>query len=576
MKKILTSVNIKIIIIVSAIFMLSIIFFTINNGERQNIDKKMLADTESSTTELLSYMVLDNTDTTSTNILVTVNSLDGIEYIETPDGNKMYADGTDKLAFDYTVSENLDYIFKVKENNKNEISKLINVNNQSTKETTLGIDTIFDISGYKVMNLQKKFNINNYDDIYYKIGENGTWIKGTEFTIVDYDVTQNNLINEDKTVTVFAKVVNTQTNHQVTVNKILNVDTTENSGSIESESLLKLLKENDLETGYYEVTVSDEKYNLKVYNMENSIEVTTNTSFGIEEDVGKSDSYANSMIVLKVNGDITIEEGVTLTSYANSDGYGGPKGMLIYCTGKLINNGTISMTARGAKAEGQNIYLWKNTDGSYEYVPAEGAEGGAGVKAPVNNKKPYTSRVLGKNGEAGTERKTGGGGSGTSYHNQYGLPYGTPGYTSGSGSKGTSYSGGTGGGGAHRTQYTKTGDAENGQENGGTGGNGSNSQGGAGNPGGSTNGINGTGGLLIIYSNNISGTGKIESNGSENQSSSQAPGGGSGAGSINIFTENISDEMQIDAEGKGNASGKGGNGSITIGSILTGIFEKKE
>ena len=31
--------------------------------------------------------------------------------------------------------------------------------------------------------------------------------------------------------------------------------------------------------------------------------------------------------------------------------FGGPKGMIVYCTGTLINNGTISMTARGAKAE---------------------------------------------------------------------------------------------------------------------------------------------------------------------------------------------------------------------------------
>ena len=42
------------------------------------------------------------------------------------------------------------------------------------------------------------------------------------------------------------------------------------------------------------------------------------------------------------------------------NGYGGPKGMFIYCTGTITNNGTIDMTARGAKAVGQNVYLWKN------------------------------------------------------------------------------------------------------------------------------------------------------------------------------------------------------------------------
>ncbi len=55
--------------------------------------------------------------------------------------------------------------------------------------------------------------------------------------------------------------------------------------------------------------------------------------------------------------------------------------MLLYVTGNLENNGTITMTARGAKAAGQNVYLWKNEAevNSYEYVPAIGAAGGAGV-----------------------------------------------------------------------------------------------------------------------------------------------------------------------------------------------------
>ena len=44
--------------------------------------------------------------------------------------------------------------------------------------------------------------------------------------------------------------------------------------------------------------------------------------------------------------------------------------------GTLTNNGTISMTARGAKAEGQNVYLFKNIEGNFEYVPAVGGTGG--------------------------------------------------------------------------------------------------------------------------------------------------------------------------------------------------------
>lgn len=39
--------------------------------------------------------------------------------------------------------------------------------------------------------------------------------------------------------------------------------------------------------------------------------------------------------------------------------------------GDIYNEGKISMTARGTyNAAGQNVYLWKNIDSSYEYVPA--------------------------------------------------------------------------------------------------------------------------------------------------------------------------------------------------------------
>jgi hypothetical protein len=48
--------------------------------------------------------------------------------------------------------------------------------------------------------------------------------------------------------------------------------------------------------------------------------------------------------------------------------------MFLYVAGTLTNNGTITMTARGACAVGQNIYLRKNNSNqAYETVPAVGA-----------------------------------------------------------------------------------------------------------------------------------------------------------------------------------------------------------
>lgn len=393
---------ILVLTIVSLLVLAGITIVTLR-GENGLLTRASQAELEddSKNQTIFSYVVLDNTNKTNIKILITANSTYGLEYIESPDGNKMYANGLDKIAIDYIVSENTDYIFKAKTKYGTEISEVINVNNESINETTLGIEPVTNASGYKAINVQKKIDIDYYDDIYYKLKEEDDWIKGTKFSIVDYDYTQNGLVNEDGTMTLFAKIINTKNNNQVTVSKKINIDTTNVKESIEGESLLKVIGENNLKTGNYEVTVSDEIYNLKVYNIDGSAEINADTTFGVEDDVGKADGYAKNMIVLKVNGDLTIDEGVTLTPYASSGGYGGPKGMMVYCTGKLTNNGTISMTARGAYAEGQNVYLWKNEDESYEYVPAVGAEGGKSV---------YNGNAAnGITGDEGTARQTGGG-----------------------------------------------------------------------------------------------------------------------------------------------------------------------
>lgn len=90
-------------------------------------------------------------------------------------------------------------------------------------------------------------------------------------------------------------------------------------------------------------------------------------------DVGTKTTVATNMVVLKINGNFVINEAFTLTSCISDNGYGGSKGFVIYCTNEITNNGKISMSDRGAKAKGQNVYLYKNLDETYEYVPAIGA-----------------------------------------------------------------------------------------------------------------------------------------------------------------------------------------------------------
>lgn len=333
-----------------------------------------------------------------------------------------------------------------------------------------------------------------------------------------------------------------------------------------------------------------------ITNIEGATLINGVYEFGDERnDVATETEDAKNMVILKVNGNLTIDENVTLTACKSENGYGGPKGMMIYCTGVITNNGIISMTARGARAEGENVYLYRNIDGTYEYIPADGALGGTEIYVPGGS-----GDISGNNGEDGTNRQTGGGGTGSGYSHRKAIGISV-------GGSGTSYSGGCGSGSATADgngSWSVTSGA--GSSSGGQGGNGvdgsSNSSswgyvsiGGTGNPSGTYSTYrqgslnyeqrNGTGGLLVIYSNEIVNNGTIESNGvsssTSNITSSKGdvyPGGASGGGSINIFYYNqFLNNGNCTANG-GEAitgiwssptisGGSGGSGSVTFTKI---------
>lgn len=307
--------------------------------------------------------------------------------------------------------------------------------------------------------------------------------------------------------------------------------------------------------------------------------------------------YCGDMVI-RAYRDLIIDEGITVTTDNPC------KGLYIYCDGNCTINGTLSMTARGAKFDPQgegfgckpkceaflnvtfsypytaeqledyirryiqsiaengipqavwpsyiinNIYEIPTGEEDLALVPAVGADGGAAISGGGN----------GKPGVNGTNRQSGGGGGGGGYS--------APG---GAGGKGTAYSGGAGGGG----QSTNAGSSI-----GGAGGNGSSGGGGgAGNPSGSGGtGENGTGGLiiLVVRGNLTIGTnGIIESKGVKSKNITatyNGMGGGSGGGSINIFYGGTYTKSgQVLATGGSSGSGgfyskpggTGGDGCIT-------------
>lgn len=375
-------------------------------------------------------------------------------------------------------------------------------------------------------------------------------------------------------------------------NKTATIDITvekayEPGDTVKVDAIYNLFEENYKSNGVYTAELANgETIDFEMYSIDGNKTYTETPTLCNS----KADSV---MCIYKYNGNLTINSGVEIKPQVRK------KGFVIYVEGTLTNNGEISMTARGAKATGQNVLLYKNSDSSYETVPAAGASGGDSSVKIVGVRS-----IAGNSGTPGNNRQTGGGGSGAAVEdcNSCSLSVSRS-ITSGAGTSGTSYSGGTGGGGVFCYYSSdKACNNQSGTINGGIGGSAFSTSetgsysgygnqyagGGAGNPGGNGikegkidtaySGATGTGGLLVIYTKDFINNNTVSSKGSSG-GAGYAGGGSSGGGSINIFYQgNITLGSTYvtggTAAGVSSKGGAGGSGTKTVCSIATGTCVK--
>ncbi len=270
-----------------------------------------------------------------------------------------------------------------------------------------------------------------------------------------------------------------------------------------------------------------------------------------------------------VNGNLTINSGQTVIPSVRK------LFTVVYVTGNLVVNGTISMTARGANHTGTgtsggytapvDIRIGTGSFGSGGSAvtnPQIPATGGAGATRRVATTGTASDDGF-NSGTAGTNGGTGGAGGGYLYIsplNSY----------AGKGGDGTCFSGGSGSGscffGSRTGSAINSVDAE---ENGGAGtaGVGSTPVGGSGNPPGSLGGT-GTGGVIIVICEGaLSGSGSVTSAGVSTQSISGMTGGASGGGSVNVLFGTNPSGCSVNAAG-GSTRG-GANGTARKFSINT-------
>jgi hypothetical protein len=241
-----------------------------------------------------------------------------------------------------------------------------------------------------------------------------------------------------------------------------------------------------------------------------------------------------------VNGALTINSGVTVIPTVRK------LLLIVYCTGNLTVNGSISMSLRGANHSGTGNSGGATTAGAIRIatgtfssitnptIPAAGGSGGA-------------ARTANGVGAAGSTASFGAGGGGSGAF----LSGIATSFTSGAGAAGTCFSGGPGGGALAAGSPTASAGA--GVASGGAGGapSGYSDGSGVGNP--STTPSNGTidtgtgGTVIVICGAAISGTGSVTANGGGASIPwlSPAPysgcaGGGSGGGAVTVMGKSAS------------------------------------
>lgn len=204
---------------------------------------------------------------------------------------------------------------------------------------------------------------NSNSDKVYKVTKNGTYrfkITGSNKRIAVETVNVNTILVESESLLKAISEINDEGETKVLV------DAVSNGGTKETYSLDVIYYKGDLILG-------------ETLKNENGNDVTIEglTLSGTTWTCGKSGDAQKNTVVLKVDGNLTINSEITLTTIGSKGNT--PKGMIIYCTKTLTNNGIINMSGKASAAAEQNIYLYKNTNGTHEYIPKLGGVCGAGM-----------------------------------------------------------------------------------------------------------------------------------------------------------------------------------------------------
>lgn len=388
--------------------LIAIIALFINKDTTFKLQQFLGINKEKQLSQNIDYKIYSYTNGTGKMLITFTDEENGIASLNLNNEREIKVN-KNMVAIDYDFVYNGNYTFKIITKNGKELIEDIAIDDEFIENNSIKMEnTKPETYNYKLIKLKTSLLENVNYKKQYKV-ENGQWTScENSFMVFDNDV--KDMADENQEVRIYVRAINVNDESQIVeVSKKFKVDINATSSNIQEESILAAVKNEDFIAGKFNLEVNGVTYGIHSYYEQEGDQVwDTDMIFGTDDDIGTANTYAQNMVIVKVNGNLTINEDVYVGPYHTE--YGGPKGFMLYVTGTLTNNGIID-NSHGGYAIGQNVYLWKNANGEYEYVPA------------VNNE---------------TTRKTGNGGAGTRYGGG-----GTP----GAGGTGTSYSGGAGGGG---------------------------------------------------------------------------------------------------------------------------------
>lgn len=149
-----------------------VIFSIVIILNRDNLTKISKGESKNADQTLLSYIIYNNDDNNNIQLLVTIASDAGIEYIKQPNGLTIYGYGKNKIAIDYKYHLGQEDIFEIKETNKKVSNEKISISETGNEEAPLII-----MNAEQLANIQHfadgklKDNISK-DKIYYRLGAN--------------------------------------------------------------------------------------------------------------------------------------------------------------------------------------------------------------------------------------------------------------------------------------------------------------------------------------------------------------------------------------------------------------------